>query len=258
MKITLLIICALIFTCSAYYFTVLTLNSAANTEAEKLGGLGLAFLKNEIQKYTISEDDITLNNSLINLAKHPDILKISVSHKDRIIADSNPGDINTKSSPCENLTSEKIKNKIFFQNETITAGKKEYTLTLKLKNNSTKALKETMAIRLIISCFVFLLLAFTILFRRKERPALPIVPAKKETTDLLRLEAAIFESNSAVILILAGDNTVINASSKAFDIFGHDIKGRAVTELNNFDLITGYFSSGKKPLLIDGNKYFIL
>ena len=254
----LLMMCCIIYTGITFLLINHTIDGFLLSESKKREDLRLEWLKNEISRYSISEDDIMLNNSLENLIKHPEVLKITISQQGRIIADSDPADINSKSLFIQQLTPEEGKNNILFRQEDYRFGGKEYKLTLKINNILSKALMDSLMINLGVSFLIFLLLTLFIISRGKDKPNINASPLIRKESFFFFKEEDLLISNSAIVLILSGDNQVLKASKKAFETFGYDIKGKYITELMSLSIIKEYFSEGKKPLTANGKKYFIL
>ncbi|MFH1075005.1 MAG: hypothetical protein V1752_07955 [Candidatus Firestonebacteria bacterium] len=253
------IISCILFTSITFLLFNHTVNGFLSLEYEKRENLRSEWLKNEISRYAVSEDDLMLNNSIENLLKQPEVLKVTVIHKGRVIADSNPADINSNISSPLLLTAAEIEKKTLLQRKEFRFDGKEYQLILKINNNYAQPLKDSLMLQSGASCIIFLFAVIFIFFPAKDKNnsiGTAFVSQKEDcffsTCELL------LNSKTAVFLVLSGDNRILKASRKALETFGPDIEGNHITELANFNLLTEYFENGRKPYVKDGKKYLVL
>ena len=249
-----LLLFCIIYSLTNYFIITHTLNDFLSFEDKNRSNLLLEQLKNEISRHVVSEDDITLNNSLESFLKQPEVLKITIIRNGRVIADSNPADINLKTASLQELLKVEASKNVRNLENIYTFEKQTYQLRLKIDNNFTQPLKISLFLSLSLSAFIFFLVLISIFsFSGRKHGVLP-PPANNNT---LSLADFILDSDSAVVLVLAGDNKIIKASKKALEIFTTKIEGTYIMRPDDFEPLQKYFSSGKKPFIIDGNKYFI-
>jgi|GEM_PF-5243345 len=249
-----LLLFCIIYSLTNYFIITHTLNDFLSFEEKNRSNLLLEQLKNEISRHVVSEDDITLNNSLESFLKQPEVLKITIIRNGRVIADSNPADINLKTASMpEPLKVEAGKNVRNLENN-YTFEKNTYQLRIKTDNNFTQPLKNSLIFSLSLSSLIFFLVLIFIFSVLGRRTGVLPTTVNNNTPSFADF---ILDSETAVVLVLAGDNKIIKASKKALEIFTTKIEGTYITRLEDFEPLQKYFSSGKIPLIIDGNKYFI-
>ncbi|OGF45594.1 MAG: hypothetical protein A2231_12360 [Candidatus Firestonebacteria bacterium RIFOXYA2_FULL_40_8] len=254
---SLLMLTYFIFTFTTFFLITRTIDDFISLETKKRQNFRVEWLKNELSKYSLSEDDIMLNNSLEILLKHEEVLKITISEKGRVIADTDPSDINTKTDGFQKLTPEEENKNILIQHERYSFSGKEYILTLKTNNNLIKPLKYSLKLKLGTSYFVLLLITCFLFFRSSSKEQnIPVSAPQKDSEPLIN-EDILLNSTSAIVLVLSGDNKILRASKRAFEVFNPAIEGKLITELLNYQLVAEYFSAGRKPFIKDGKKYLI-
>ncbi len=234
---------------------LLTSNTSDKENSSRRAALS-ALYKERLLACIEKDDDLLLNNLLDFLKKQPEVLKISISENGRIIADTETGDLNTifEKAPFYTKT---IHSDEVLTKEAFTIKNKKYRLYLLLAKKTSVEIKS-LIVRLEIAALIYLTLCGLLLAGpgknkislKEEKTLTPL-----DTADTLSFLAG---SKTAVVLVLSGDNRVLKASTKALELFGENICGKNIAELESFGIITGAIENGREPVFSGGKKYFVL
>ncbi|GEM_PF-2633657 len=202
------------------------------------------------------EDDLLLNNFLDSLKNQPEVMRISVAENGRIIADTDTGEINTlfEETSVSKITPDSPGIRRIYDSFSIK--NKKYSIFLKLSAKTSKYL-ETLTMNIFTAAFIYTVICvFILTFASADKltasPARQFSPA--QSPDILSFLTG---SKTAIVLVLSGDNKILEASIKAFEMFGRDICGKSIAELKAFNEITDVIVKGRKPVLSGGKKYLV-
>ena len=251
----LIFLSSIVFSGVVLLLAKISIDKENTAQIENVSSQYLECLKTGLEK----DDDLMLNNMLDLLKKQPGVLKISIGENGRIIADTDANDINTKTEgmPASKYVLDNKKNLQRYDN--YMQNGREFTICLQMSKGDFKN-RDNLQNNIFITALVYLVVNVCVVVfvskSGKNTPPIINVPVISATDN----EALSFLSGSktAVVLVLTGDNRILEASTKALEIFGTGIIGKDISELNNFNLITDAIGKGRKPLLMGGKKYLIL
>jgi len=243
----------IVFAATVVFLTKTSFEKENIVRTEKASVLYKERLKICLEK----DDDLLLNNLLDSFKKQPEILKISISENGRVIADTDAGEINSFIETPPVIKNTEPISKIHVIYDSFISKNKKYQIILKMSGKPSRYM-EALTINISTAALIYLIICIIILVAEKGkimpiRTVKPVFPV--EECDSLSFLTG---SKTAVVLVLTGENKILEASKKALEMFGSDIYGKNISDIKAFSEITNAIGKGRHPILSGGKKYFVL